>query len=421
MKKILVLFACLSIIILGAACSTTEMPDVTSQEDAALEINEQEPNNQPTEDATYKELDNANYQILLYTVDDPYDEFYFSTKAILNKYYMNAFHYTIPEDFCERSAELFAENMVFIENNQIKAAIVDQYISGCDVLLSQIKKRYPGILCIVLTTKDIYDIIDYADIVISVDAFNMGKKMVEHSKSIGAKTFVYYTFPSYQKYSNSSLFVLKQYSEAFQEVCSEEGLRFVEIMDYSCLPNDNIDTQLVAYDVSQKINQYKGEVSFFVDYCTLQGPIMATIRDFGGILAQPCHPSLYHGFQLALGLYPYKELGNMSMDDFDPFNFDKQIEEIETTLREWESAGRFATWKVPFSLAATTAAIEYAKKYCEGNISGTDDLEAMRECFQKGMEILNSADTGFELNQHPDYPNCFLFTEDYIVLQGNRE
>jgi hypothetical protein len=34
------------------------------------------------------------------------------------------------------------------------------------------------------------------------------------------------------------------------------------------------------------------------------------------------------------------------------------------------------------------------------------------------METYNSADTGFELNQHPEYSNCFMFTEDYIVLSA---
>jgi hypothetical protein len=393
------------------------MSDFTPQEDVYLEINEQEPNNQPTEDVLYKEPDNANYQILLYTVDDPYDEYYFSTKAILDKCYANVLHAKITGEYDERLGEILADNLILPKNPQIKAIIINQLVPGFNKLATKIKEQYADVLLVVLATKNMENIIDVADIVLAVDEFPMGKKMVEQTNRTGAKTFVYYTFPIFFGMPSS---ILSQYNNAFQTACSELGLDYVEIMDYG-FSHDyyGIDPEAIFFDISQKISQYDGEVSIFADICSLQETIIAIIRDLGGIYAQPCHPSLYIGFHKALGIL--HEYYYDSLDDFDLIDFGRQIEEIETKLAEHGSTGSFSTWKVPFPLAATTAAIEYSTNYCEGNIKGKADLEAMRECFQRAMEIYNSADTGFELTQHPDYPNCFLFTEDYIVLQGNRE
>jgi hypothetical protein len=50
-------------------------------------------------------------------------------------------------------------------------------------------------------------------------------------------------------------------------------------------------------------------------------------------------------------------------------------------LAEFGSKGRFTTWRVPFTMIAAYAAVEYARGYCEGRINGTEDLQAMRECF----------------------------------------
>ena len=92
-----------------------------------------------------------------------------------------------------------------------------------------------------------------------------------------------------------------------------------------------------------------------------------------------------------------------------------------------EAAGNSVVQSVPESASSTstapseegestTAAIEYAIKYCEGKTDGKADLEVMRDCFKKGMEQYDAADIGFEVKQHPDYENYFLFTEDYIVF-----
>ena len=406
MKKILVLFACLSILIFGAACSTTEMSDFTPQEDVYLEINEQEPNNQPTEDVIYKEPDYANCQIVIYTVDDPDDEYYCIVESVINEYAINAIHIAIPEDYSEI---IFANHLELIEREHIKAVILDQSVPGLIELMSQIKGRFPDILTIISTKHDINGVIGVADMVLSVDVFNMGKKMVEQAQRMGAKAFVYYT---YFNRPNIVVFDRELYKNTFKEACLEIGIEYVEleVPDFAKSPYYS-----TYYEPLIKIlGSYNNDVCFFSDLCSMQIYLISTISNIGGYYAQPCHPSLYHGFQYGLGIVSSDE-NPIGID------FNRQIEEIKSTLTERGSIGHFSTWKISFALISTVAAIEYSTNYCEGNIRGKADLEAMRECFQRAMEIYNSADTGFELTQHPDYPNCFLFTEDYIVLQGNRE
>ena len=368
--------------------------------------------------------DEDNYQIVIYTADDMYDEYYFNTKAALKKCSTNALHETIlTKDNNEQYTELLAENRELLKNFKIKAIIIENLAPGLRNLFAQIRELRPDVSLIVLDSsdRDIIDIFDTVDIFLCMDILSIGKKMLEQAHSMGSDTFVYYTVTNRPEWL-IPFAEPEQYKELCKQTCSSLKMKYIEEEVDGMSPMLMFDA-----DVLEKITKYGDRTSFFVDSCLYQGSLIRSVfLNKGGLYVQPCHPSLYHRFIEIPGFYYAENMLELATapEQFDYarlVEFDNAIKHIETTLTEQGFIGSFATWKVPFALIAITAAMEYAKGYCEGEISGTNNLQAMRQCFQKGLEIYNSADTGFEITQHPEYPNCFLFMEDYIVLQGNRE
>jgi hypothetical protein len=400
MKKILLLLTCLVATSVWIACTPRE------------ELSHTKPNDTP-DDIIIKVEDEDNYQIVMYTSEHSDSVNYTIADIGINEYSIKALHAMIPEDFNERSAEILADNIAFIEGNKIKAAIISQWVPGLVELISHTKERYPDILLIAITDDDTEEIIDIVDIVLCVDTFAMGKRMVEQAQRMDAENFFYYTFPSDLASPSVSSQNKEVLDEVLQEECSKFNIEYLKVADCG-FEIDWVDAYVLGSNISKKIHECGIKTSFFVDSCWLQPVVIDKIAREGGFYAQPCHPSMNHGFIIGLGI----GLG-IQGPSIPPFNdFDQYIKEIEAKLTEYGSKGCFATWRVPFTMVAAYAAVEYARGYCEGRISGTEDLQAMRECFQKSMEICNSADTGFELNQHPKYPNCFMFTEDYIVLSA---
>ena len=128
-------------------------------------------------------------------------------------------------------------------------------------------------------------------------------------------------------------------------------------------------------------------------------------------MPQPCHPSIFHGFPGWYWGSDFDELTPLS-----EFDFDIQIERAREKVAEMGVAGRFACWRVPYDTLSLTAAIEYSIDYLNNGLQANVDLPTMQDYFKRALESLNAADTVIELTQHPDYPNCFLFIEEYILL-----
>ena len=80
-----------------------------------------------------------------------------------------------------------------------------------------------------------------------------------------------------------------------------------------------------------------------------------------------------------------------------------------------QSSGRYATWRVPFTMAATTASVEYAVGYCKGEIKSKVTYEELVICFNKAMDFYGAGDVEFELNLNATHNNHFMFTQEYVI------
>ena len=376
-------------------------PEEEPQPDEVLEL-EEEP-----KPAEFLQKD---YKIVLYTPKIfNWMEAFNAAKSALQRHPDKITHLILPEMYYRGEEEKMIEiGLEAIQDPAVKAFIIstshpqDAFAS----LFAQIKEQRPDILLIAYEDV-LFDpcpqVREAADIMIAIDEVSMSEKMVGQAQKLGAKTFVYY----YTKNWLESDLNKRKY-DAASLACQDLGLEFIA-RDMGLIHNANGP---VPIDIYSQVDEYGKDTNFFYPFQVYPEPMIKVILELEAILAQLADPDMasYFDEEMATGT-PWPKLDESNPDDIELW-----IQAIKNKITEKGGNGRFSAWRVPTDMLALTAATEYAIRYCEGLTKGRADIEVMRECFAKGMEIYNAAGTGFELNAHPEYSNYFLFTEDYIIF-----
>ena len=223
------------------------------------------------EPADVQAEDENDFQIVIYTEGNIYDEYYFNTKAALEKCSISALHAIIlTKDNNEQYTELLAENLKLLENFKIKAIIIENLTPELKDLFVQIKKLRPDILLLVLDTsaRNIIDIFGTVDIFLCMDILSIGEKMLKQAHSMGADTFVYYTVINNPEWL-ISFAEPKQYKELCKQTCNILKMKYVEKEVDGMSPMLMFDA-----DVLEMITNYGSRTSFFVDSCFYQGRLI---------------------------------------------------------------------------------------------------------------------------------------------------
>ena len=383
-----------------------------------------------------------NYKIALYTPwynkYTVWEEAFFTAKFALERYPDNIIHTTIPESFDyvlsryyddtpydeKKEEEIISlclmTGLDMIKDPEVKVFIVNQFDSPTlqnltFKLFTEIRKQRPDILVVALdcytttifdlaTVEEVSTLCNLADLLVSIDEMEMCKQMVKQAQKLGAETIFFYYWKRWLDYDIN----ITKY-EMVKQTCQELGLKFV-----------SLDMEIVAgpipvarLDLPNQVRNYGKHTNFICPDDLYYQPLIGVALLTGAICAQPWYPDMgqFFGDSMLGG-----ESAWFKIDEDNANDIDLWIEDIKEKVAKKDGAGRASTWRVPPAMLATTAAVEYAIAYCEGKTQGKVDIEVMRDCFSKGMEIYNAAGTGFELNRHPDYGNHFLFTEDYIVF-----
>jgi hypothetical protein len=304
--------------------------------------------------------------------------------------------------------ELVEKGVALIQDEQVKVFIA---YANSEELLKEIKEQRPDILLITFGGDDNLYETSLSDIIFVIDKMTMSEKMVRQAFDMGANTFIYYSFRYYSpnvKLGEFSLSFFDRYcAPILEDTCTKLGMEYI----LEIVPRSSEYMSGIHSDLREKISQYGKNISYYIEICPISMSLYQTTKSFGIIMPQPCHPSILHGFPGWYWGSNSEEHRNLS-----EFDFDKQIERAREKATEMGVTGRFACWRVPYDTLALTAAIEYSIDYVNNGLQANIDLPTMEGYFQRALESLGAADTALELTQHPDYPNCFMFTEDYILL-----
>jgi hypothetical protein len=198
--------------------------------------------------------------------------------------------------------------------------------------------------------------------------------------------------------------LLAQRRDIFKVECEKIGMKFID----ATAPDPTGDAgipgaqQFILEDVPRKIQELGKDTNFFSTNCAMQEPLIKAALENGGIDAQQCCPSPYHGYPGALGLQiPEDKAGDVAY----------LIEQIKAKIAEKGGTGRFSTWPVPFSMMSTAAAVDYAMQYAEGTITSKNDSAKLQEAYK-------NASGGYEIkfSTYDNQDNFYLMLCDYITF-----
>lgn len=354
---------------------------------------------QQTNEQTQAESEKSSYKIgvMTGTVSQGEEE-YRAAEKVAQKYGDMIVFQTYPDNFMQEQETTIANMMSIASDPEVKAIVMVQAVPGACAAIDKVKEMRPDMLIIAgVPGEDPAQIASRADIVLAADELQMGETIIKQAQRMGAKTFVHYSFPRHMSYE-----LLSQRRELFKKTCSELGMEFVDATAPDPLSEAGVPgaQQFILEDVPRKIAEYGKETAFFSTNCSMQEPLIKATLEHGAIFPQQCCPSPYHGYPGALGIeIPEDKKGDVAY----------VTEQIKEKIAEKGGTGRFSTWPVPVNMMFVEGAVEYARGYCDGQISGVDK-DALRKIFSDiaGMEIKMSTLQG--------YDNYFLVISDYITF-----
>lgn len=383
MKKVLALVLAVVMVLSLAACAKPAAPAAT----------------EPAATAAPEAAKNFKVAIYTNTVSQNEEEFR-SGEIAVKKYGADKIvTQTMPDNFMKEQEVLISNGLALVSDPDVKALIMNQAVPGAAAMFEKIREERPDVLLIAVTPAETDVIGAKADIVLQPDELSMGYTIPAQAQKMGAKSFVHYSFPRHMSYP-----LLAQRRDIFKTECEKLGMKFVD----ATAPDPTGDAgipgaqQFILEDVPRKIAELGKDTNFFSTNCAMQEPLIKATLENGGIDAQQCCPSPYHGYPGALGLQiPEDKAGDVAY----------LIEQIKAKIAEKGGTGRFSTWPVPFSMMSTAAAVDYAMQYAEGTITSKNDSAKLQECYK-------TASGGYEIKfaTYDNQDNFYLMLCDYITF-----
>lgn len=328
------------------------------------------------------------------------EEEYRSAEAMVEKYGDRIIHDTMPDNFMTEQEQFVSVVSKVCSDTNVKACIINQACPGSDASIDKVlETREADDLLVIFCTpqENADDIVQRADIVVSIDEINKGGAMAQQAYDMGCKTFVHYSFPRHM--AQAPLSGCRSQIEA---KCAELGMEFVD----ATAPDPTSDAgvsgaqMFILEDVPKMVEKYGQETAFFATNCAMQVPLIEAVAKEGAYYPMPCCPSPYHGFPSAFGIESPEDLVN---------GLQSTIDAIQASITDKGLDGHFSTWAVPASIANTVASTEYAFLWMAGLVPDCDSqvmADLLGDYCGTTVEILPYED--------PESGNSF---DNYLVYQ----
>jgi predicted small lipoprotein YifL len=345
------------------------------------------------------------------------EEEYCSAQQVVEKYGADkVVHKTSPLGYMPDPERIINLIRQIAADPDIKALIINQAgqhtLAAVDKLL---ETRDDIFLVVCQPTEYPPDVVKRFNLILNTDEVGMVPAMVQQAQKLGAKTFVHLSFPRHMGYTiNAARYKI------LQEECDKLGLNFVS----HTVPDPWGDIgmagaqQVMLKEIPKLVKEYGQDTAFFCTNCGLQIPLIKAVVDCGAIYPQPCCPSPYHGFPVALGLISEEDArytGRLPL-------LEQAIFETTRILKEDDMLGRVSTWPVPTAFLFTHASAEYAIKWLNGEVPKEDiDIAVLEQCMADyaGVECfartLGTHKSDLDISDQ-SFSNWLLVREGYLTF-----
>lgn len=338
---------------------------------------------------------NTNYKIGIVTgTTSQGEEEYNAAQNMIAKYGDMIEHITYPDNFGKEVETTISQVAALASDPDIKAIVFVQAVTGAAAAIDKVRETREDILFVLGVPHEDPDVIAArADIALELNQLQRGVDIIETAASMGAKTFIHYSFPRHMSYE-----LLAARRDLLKETAESKGMKFVEVD----APDPTSDAgipgaqQFILENAPLQVNKYGKDTAFFSTNCSMMEPLIAQALEYGAIFPEQCCPSPYHAYPSALGIeIPAEKAGDL----------DYLSEQISAKIAEKGGTGRFGTWSKPANVAMIEAGVEYSKAFIEGKIDRLD-VDAMLG-FMK--EATNDTENDVKLEQFEDFENFILF------------
>lgn len=279
----------------------------------------------------------------------------------------NVIHDEYPDNFMAEADTTIAKLSAFGADANVKAVLVQQSVPGTVEGFNRIREARPNdnqpLLIANVPQENLADVLQVADFAMAADEAGQADTIAQTLSSWDfgeGDAFVHYSFPRHLAIDS-----VAQRKASLEAYCEANGIAYIEATVADPVEKDGLSnaTAYIAQDVPAKAAAY-GKVAFFATNCGMQTALQqAVLETANAYYPQPCCPSPYHGFPESLEL----EVG----DDAET------LSAIAHALNAKDAVGRFSTWPTSVNGAIMQVAADYAQAYIEGEITSTNDADAI--------------------------------------------
>jgi len=214
---------------------------------------------------------------------------------------------------------------------------------------------------------------------------------------MGAKHFVHYSFPRHMSQE-----LLARRRDIMKQEAAKQGITFEFVTAPDPMSEGGLPAtqQFVLEDQPRQIKRLGSQTAFFSTNCGMQEPLIKSVLQNGGYVAEQCCPSPTHGYPAALGIaIPPDKAG-----DIDFINA-----ENKRVISEHKMSGHFGTWVAPETMVATRAIVNLLVDSVDGK-ADYKDPETVRRY------IAEEAKANVLIKKYDDkVGNSYLFLLDHMV------
>lgn len=320
-------------------------------------------------------------------------------------------HLNYPDNFPKEQENVISQITSFIEDEKIKAVVVNQGITGTAEAFKIIKEKRPDILCFVSNSHEEPDeIIKYADLVIDPDNIKRGYLIPLCAKKMGAKTFAHVSFKRHRDIEQINL-----RERIMKATCNKIGLEFVSI-DAPDPASDGGVAEAQNFILDQFplwIKKYGKDTAFFSTNDAHIAPLIKKTMEYGAIFVEQDLPSPSLGYKEALGIN--EDLSNHDM-----------LHKEEMVLYK-ENPDRMGTWVYSYGSSTTELLVELGMRCIKGEID-KPDIKNVCQIFEEiNPDVSWKADyyvdgkSGKEVSNHIlVYQDTYIFGKGFSNIADNK-
>ena len=278
---------------------------------------------------------------------------------------------TYPDNFSSETEQVIAVATNMAADPDVKAIVWCQAVDGAVAAINKIKETRDDMLFVGgIATEAPAIVSEVFDIVMLNDEIQLGFDIIDQAAKQGAKTFVHISFERHL-----GITTIAQRQANFKQRCAELGIKYVE----ATAPDPTGDAGIpgaqawITNNIKVLVEEHGKDTAFFSTNCSMQVPLIQQVAQLGAIYPLQCCPSPFHAYPSAFNIDMEGHTGDTEY----------LLGEITKAVAAAGNSGRMSTWTVPVAMMIIEGGVEYAIKWCKGEITEKFNEDAMMAELQK--------------------------------------